>query len=579
MADVHAAWLAAGAADDTASMRQLWRQFPEWLDFNRHVGSPVSDSPSQRQAKFCSWGAFHLRTIGASTLHTAAWGCNVEMMQFLLESGQNPDESGDDGMTAMMVTILRLNLMTMRCVIRDGEAVRRNTVVDCREKEGQQVELVLAVIKLLLQFNADMDTRSQDGKTALHCSTSDDAYPVAKFLLDAGAGIDVQDGNGKTPLHYCVQEGGLLVTELLLSRGASIDAEDKDGVSPLVLMLQRANLNVLQLFLNHHQWVATPQRFDFGEAVLLQAVECRAEEIVRYVVDNEYASVTIRNEKGETPMHVSIKQRNTLLMELLNDLDPAGDNLAATTKQLETPAHYAARYGSQREVEVLLQCLTSVFGDLQELGETNSLNTTDARGMTSLYIAGTTPFQSRTKVFQHDPVEDTGATNRDIRDTKAQLLLDHGARLFPPGYLAHELAHASSSSNSRLIFPARVQHCLRTWIVENGPRSDEPEDEEAAELTSAEVVLVEAVAELCMQWTASVACVGSWVSLLPILICAGYAPDIVPLLVELSLQRWALPALLRQLEKFSRHQLCHKLLLQLHDELLEACRPMPASST
>lgn len=33
-------------------------------------------------------------------------------------------------MTAIMVAILRLNLMTMRCVYRDGEAVRRNTVVD-----------------------------------------------------------------------------------------------------------------------------------------------------------------------------------------------------------------------------------------------------------------------------------------------------------------------------------------------------------------------------------------------------------------------------------------------------------------
>lgn len=35
MADVHAAWLAAGANGDVGAMRELWNQFPKWLDFNR----------------------------------------------------------------------------------------------------------------------------------------------------------------------------------------------------------------------------------------------------------------------------------------------------------------------------------------------------------------------------------------------------------------------------------------------------------------------------------------------------------------------------------------------------------------
>jgi len=95
------------------------------------VGHAASDSTSQRQARFCSWGDFHLR---ASALHTASWGGSLEILQFLLESGQDPDAADDSGMTAMMVAILRLNLMTMRCVFRDGEAVRRNTVVDVRAR-------------------------------------------------------------------------------------------------------------------------------------------------------------------------------------------------------------------------------------------------------------------------------------------------------------------------------------------------------------------------------------------------------------------------------------------------------------
>ncbi|EGZ23201.1 hypothetical protein PHYSODRAFT_295704 [Phytophthora sojae] len=160
-AEVYSAWLAAGARGDAATMRKLWSQFPQWLEFNQQVGDAALDSESQRQARFCSWGDFHLHTIGASALHTAAWGGKLDIVQFLLDSGQDPNAADDSGMTAMMVAILHLNLLTMRCVFRDGEAVRRNTVVDCREEQEERVQLVLAVIKLLLQYGADVDARSK----------------------------------------------------------------------------------------------------------------------------------------------------------------------------------------------------------------------------------------------------------------------------------------------------------------------------------------------------------------------------------------------------------------------------------
>ncbi|KAG7376048.1 hypothetical protein PHYPSEUDO_014558 [Phytophthora pseudosyringae] len=551
MADVHAAWLAAGAKGDAASMRQLWSRFPEWLDFNRHVGRPALDSLSQRQARFCTWDAFHLRTLGASALHTTAWDGNLAILRFLLEAGLNPDAGGESGMTAAMAAILHLNLMTMRCVFRDSEAVRRNTVVDCRQEQDERVQLVLKVIQLLLEFGAQVDVRSKDGKTALHCSTSDDACAVAKCLLDAGANMDAQDKRRRAA-----------GDRVLLSCGADIDLEDKDGISPLTLLLQRGDLNVLQLFLNHHQCVATAKRHGFVASVLLEAVECRAEGVVRYIVENEYASVAVRNDKGETPMHRAIKQRNPPLMELLNDMDPVGDNLtAATIEALETPAHYAARYGTRREVEMLLRCLTSVFSELQGLATANPLNVVDEKGKTSLYVAC---FDKGVPGF---PGEVAGATN-----TKAQLLLDHGARLFSSEFLASALAHESSSSAlkaSRLIFPVQVQNCLRAWVVEDGVRIIEPEDEEATHASDIGGLL-DALAELGMQWVTSVDRIGPWAPVFPILVCAGYTHDVVPLLVELPLQRRELPALLRQLGKFSRHQLRHTLLLQLHDELWEA---------
>jgi ankyrin repeat protein len=178
------------------------------------------------------------------------------------------------------------------------------------------------------------------------------------------------------------------VTNLLLSRGANIDVEDASGGTPLTSVLQRGHLIVLQLFLNHHQWVSTPQRLDFGEAVLLQAVDLQSEEVARFVVENEYASVSAQNAKGETPMHRAIVGRSPSLMRLLATMDPEGGSLIAASVELETPAHYAARFGSHREVETLVQCLTRAFGYLQRLGQDNPLNAANEEGLTSLYWTG-----------------------------------------------------------------------------------------------------------------------------------------------------------------------------------------------
>ncbi|RLN58073.1 hypothetical protein BBP00_00007192 [Phytophthora kernoviae] len=578
MDEVHAAWLAAGARDDVNAMRQLRDQFPEWIDFQRQVGPATLDSTAMRQASICTWKGFHLRTLGASALHTAAWEGNVDIMQFLLESDQNPDAGDDSAITPMMVAILRLNVMTMRCVFVNGEAVRRNLVVDCRDEEDERRDKVIAVIKLLLRFGADIDARSQDGKTALHCSTSDDTFQVAELLLGAGASIDAQDETGKTPLHYAVQEDCLLVTNLLLSHGSNIDVEDIDGVSQLALMLEQASMNVLQIFMNHHHLAATPQRRDFASALLLQAVNTQRDEVIRFIVENEYASVALTTTTGETLLHRAILKRNSAIMELLADLDSAGDNLTAATAKGDIPIHYAARYGSTRELEVLLQCLTNVFGELQDLSAENPINAVNQAGETALYIVGSTQLQ---RALERG-IE--AEANIDIRSVKVQFLLQQGARLFPPGVLVDELAPKDSISSkdiSEVILPVKVQLALRHWLMEDGCCISEPEAEETAHQHPGDSTgtMNEALTELCMQWLAGVACAGSWASFPSILICAGYAHEMVPLLVGLPLRRRSLPALLHQLEKFARRHPYHALILQLHDELLVAWRQISETRT
>ncbi|RLN92085.1 hypothetical protein BBJ28_00022364 [Nothophytophthora sp. Chile5] len=535
MADVHAAWLAAGARADVAAMRDLRRQHPDWLDL--------------RRVKVVSVGR--------------------KARPFLLEAGQSADTGDDSGMTPLMTAVTHFNLVTMRCVFRNNVAVRRNTVMDA---SVELLQRVITTAELLVRFGANVDARTQDGKTALHFTTNDDIYEVTKLLLNYGADIDAQDKNGKTALHYCVKEDSLLVTNLLVSRGAQIDLEDGSGITPLALVLLRRRLNVLQIVMNHHQMVATAFRHDFATAVLLQAVDYQADEVVRFIVENEYAVATVCNAVGETPMHRAIVRRNPRIMELLADLDP--DTLLATTLAGASPAHYAARYGSQREVETLLHCFTRAFGEQVALGDAaNPLNAADRRGLTSLYVAGTAQLSSGEETdLIHDQINaETGSLA--TRDAKVQLLLRFGARLFPPHFLAHQLAGAASTSSTALL-PLKVRRCLALWLIEGPAQSHE-----VGLQGEAWVAIDTSLTALCMRWVASVVLSGPSANLVPILISAGYTHELIPLLLELPLHRSQIPTVLRQLELFARARPSRALVLQLHDELLEAWESLPVTLT
>ncbi|KAK1928514.1 E3 ubiquitin-protein ligase mib1 [Phytophthora citrophthora] len=561
MEQVHMAWLAAGSRGDAQTMKRLRMQHPQWLNLQRPTRSesaPGTVGPTRPQ--FCSWESFHLRTIGASALLTSAWDGCAEIVELLLETGQDPDTSDDGGLTAMMVAIMRYNIVAMRCVFRNGEAVRRNLVVDCREEEIHLLKRVLAVVELLVRFGADVNKRNQEGYSALHYAGNGDILDVAKYLVDAGADMDAQDVKGKTPLHHCICEENLVVANLLVSRGAQIDIADDQGLSPLILAIRRCNVNMLQIILNQYRLVVTDERRDFAADVLLIAVENEVEEIVRFIVEGEFSSVAVCNSVGETPLHRAIVKRNVQLMELLMRLDPVDANLRAATVEGDSVTHYAARFGSVREMELLISRFSFLFGDLESLEvDGNPFNATNRSGATCLYVVGT----SRENLTRSE----------SERNTITELLLQQGARLFRRDFI---LIRSGSGSTEQVVFREQVRRAIRLWVREASVRGNElaVDGNENIEVGAGSNAIL--LTELCVEWASAVVSPvvslhrPDFVAVLHVVISAGYALDLLSLLLELSLCRGAMSVLLRRLERFSRFPRVHILLVQLHLEVAES---------
>lgn len=89
----------------------------------------------------------------------------------------------------------------------------------------------LNIVKLLLDHGADINTRPQDGETALHEAANSGYLYIVKLLLDRGADINTRDRSGRTALYLASKSGERDVTELLLKKGADASITTATGLA------------------------------------------------------------------------------------------------------------------------------------------------------------------------------------------------------------------------------------------------------------------------------------------------------------------------------------------------------------
>lgn len=88
----------------------------------------------------------------------------------------------------------------------------------------------IAVVELLLKFNADPNLRADDNASALHCASRNGNLEVVNMLVAAGADLNARrrtdrDGDGPAPIHMALGESHDDVAIALIDAGASVDIE------------------------------------------------------------------------------------------------------------------------------------------------------------------------------------------------------------------------------------------------------------------------------------------------------------------------------------------------------------------
>jgi len=184
-----------------------------------------------------------------------------------------------------------------------------------------------AVVRLLLEKNADIEAIGSNGLTALiaaacNCLIIDmpDTDDSVRLLLDKGANIEAKDKQGRTALIAAAGWGRASILEILLDRGANIEAADNQGNTALLISAKGSALptaDAVQVLLVKGADIEA--RDNNGETALMLAASNGGFEDVKIVkmLLSRGPDVRAKDKRGRTALNMAAGKGRTEIVSLL----------------------------------------------------------------------------------------------------------------------------------------------------------------------------------------------------------------------------------------------------------------------
>ena len=111
--------------------------------------------------------------------------------------------------------------------VRDKET--HTTALDYAVRNGNR-----EMIQVLLSANVDVNSKDEDGQTALMMLTERATSEIVWDLVNAGAKVNSRDKDGDTALITIAEENNVEALKALLDAGAKVDASNRDGETAMM---------------------------------------------------------------------------------------------------------------------------------------------------------------------------------------------------------------------------------------------------------------------------------------------------------------------------------------------------------
>ncbi|KAG8133687.1 hypothetical protein E2320_011453 [Naja naja] len=333
---------------------------------------------------------------GNTPILVACYKDNAEALKLLIENGGDIVRANNMGCMPVHAAAFSGSKLCLEIIIKRGEELGYSPAKHINftnNKKCSPLHLAvqsrdLEMIKMCIEYGAQIDLKQSDNCTALHFAATQGATEILKLMMSSYTGedsiINALDGSKETLLHRAALFDHCELAEYLISKGANIDSVDIEGRTPLLL-----------------------------------ATSCASWKIMKHI---EHL-LSEEDQEGCTPLHYASKQGIPLSVNILLEMNVS---VFSKSRDKKSPLHFAASYGR------INTCLR-----LLEAMEDTRL---DYKGWTALHHAA---FGGYTRTMQiilntnmkiTDKVNDEGNTAlhlaaREGHAKAVMLLLDDNAKI------------------------------------------------------------------------------------------------------------------------------------------------------
>ncbi|CAO2650642.1 Nn.00g019340.m01.CDS01 [Neocucurbitaria sp. VM-36] len=280
---------------------------------------------------------------------------DAELMKAKLDVGVDIDRETDDGITALVISIMEEKIDITKLLLEQGadvhhrvstlppivHAVMRN---DC----GPQL------IQLLINHGANPNSISgPEQMNALHWAAVDGMVDALDFLISKGMDLNSTCSKGRTPLILAAENGHITVAKVLLAKGAELFRRSQNGGTALAWAACNGRLDTVKYLLE--EGVDVDDCDDCGLTALSIASNSGHLEVVEFLIEKgaDVNSLSVEP-KHFTPAMAAVMRGHT---EVIRALTRHKADLNILNGNGETVLEVAVTQGHFEIVHVLLEAL------------------------------------------------------------------------------------------------------------------------------------------------------------------------------------------------------------------------------
>lgn len=244
----------------------------------------------------------------------------VDLVSLAISYGADLDFRGGDGENAVLVAVHYKQIDSLKLLLKNGcdpNVVDRdgNSAVmwAAGRSNGIGMQRSLTCLKLLLDHGALVNVSNEKKFTPLMAATLIREVDAVKELISAGADLEARDKKGNTALMKAIDGDAEELVRLFLRSGANVNASNNKGMTPL---MTASSLTILEdLILAGADINATDS---LQRSVLHFQTDADQWENVRVLLEfgaNHFA----KNKRGEIPLQIAIRRKNSKTIFLLID--------------------------------------------------------------------------------------------------------------------------------------------------------------------------------------------------------------------------------------------------------------------